>query len=56
MIYNYCSKCGAKYDNQLEINKFKCSSCEYTVYLNSKPTVSAIIVKDGNVLLGKRGD
>ncbi len=54
MIYSYCPKCGNKYNQQTEQNKFTCSACSFVFYLNSKPTASTIIVSGNKILLGKR--
>ena len=54
MKYNFCFQCGTKYDENQQPGKFSCSSCNSVFYLNSKPTVSTLIIQDGKVLLGKR--
>lgn len=53
MIYEFCPKCGSKHFEQ-QSNKFVCSDCSFVLYLNPKPTASALIVDGGKVLLGKR--
>ncbi|MCC7356780.1 MAG: NUDIX hydrolase [Candidatus Doudnabacteria bacterium] len=53
MIYEYCSKCGHKYD-KTDTEMFICSKCKHIVYLNSKPTASTLIIDDDRILLGKR--
>jgi ADP-ribose pyrophosphatase YjhB (NUDIX family) len=54
MIYEYCPKCGSKCKDQKDASKFDCSNCGQTIYLNSKPTASTLIVDGNKVLLGKR--
>jgi 8-oxo-dGTP diphosphatase len=54
MIYSYCPNCGTKYTELHSTNKFSCSICSETVYLNSKPTASTLIVDGRRILLGKR--
>jgi|SRR6185503_4566967 len=54
MRYDFCPKCGTKYYEQKEANKFVCSNCAYELYLNSKATASALIVDGDKILLGKR--
>ena len=52
--YEYCPKCGAKYQSQTSQN-LTCSNCNYVFYQNSKPTASTLIINENNeVLLGKR--
>ena len=53
MVYQYCPKCGSKYEKS-ETTKFFCNKCGNIVYLNSKPTASTLIVDGNKVLLGKR--
>jgi len=56
MSFNYCPNCGTKL--AVEKNLFAsqhCGSCGRTHYHNSKPCAGALIVKDGRVLLVKRG-
>ncbi len=53
--YNYCSKCGlALSPNGLNIPT--CTSCNISYYKNSKPTAGVLPVKDGKVLLARRGE
>ena len=54
-IYNYCPKCG----KELGLNKFNiptCDKCILSYYQNSKPTVGIIPVKNGKVLIARRGE
>lgn len=56
MSFNFCSNCGTKY--QLTTDSFapqKCEQCGRTQYHNAKPCSGALVVKDGRVLLSKRG-
>lgn len=51
--YQFCPKCGGGLKPK-NPTLLVCSVCSYYFYQNSKPTASAVIVKDGRVLLGKR--
>lgn len=51
--YNFCPKCGNKIDADLEPPH--CPTCNITYYRNAKPCASVLPVKDGKVLLAKRG-
>lgn len=51
--YNFCPKCGNKIDVGSEPPH--CSTCNVTYYRNAKPTAGVLPVKDGKVLLAKRG-
>lgn len=51
--YNFCPKCGNRLDTSSELPH--CSICDITYYRNPKPTASILPVKDGQVLLAKRG-
>ncbi len=51
--YIYCPQCGKKLSERSG-NPF-CSSCSLTYYQNSRPTVGVLVVKDGKVLLNRRG-
>ncbi|MEI6478090.1 MAG: NUDIX hydrolase [bacterium] len=53
MNYTYCPQC--KHPLETRKNSFYCPSCDLEIYQNSKPCVSVLIVKDGKVLLAKRG-
>lgn len=54
-IYNFCSKCGLG----LSPNSFNiptCVTCNISYYQNSKPTAGVLPIKDGKVLLARRGE
>jgi len=52
-IYNFCSKCGQPLDKS---GKFPyCPTCDITYYRNAKPCAGIFPLKDGKVLLAKRG-
>lgn len=51
--YNFCPKCGGKISPESEPPH--CQACNITYYRNAKPTASVLLVKDGQVLLAKRG-
>lgn len=51
--YNFCPKCGHKIHDGS--NPPHCSHCGITYYRNAKPCASVLPIKDGKVLLGKRG-
>lgn len=51
--YNFCPKCGTKI--KTDNNPAHCEVCDITYYRNPKPCASVLPVKDGKVLLGKRG-
>lgn len=56
MAFNFCPNCGAKLD--LTGDSFAaqtCGRCLRAHYHNSKPCAGGLIVKDGRVLLVKRG-
>lgn len=56
MAFNFCPNCGAKLDfvsDQFAAQT--CRGCGRTHYHNSKPCAGVLIVKDGRVLLVKRG-
>lgn len=50
--YNFCPKCGAALEKQATPY---CSHCDVTYYRNAKPCASVLPIKDGKVLLAKRG-
>ena len=57
-FFKFCPVCGAKLVNKKQdhLSRQVCSKCDYVLYENSKPTVSALIVnKKGEILLVKRG-
>ena len=43
-------------DLTMEGKDYKCESCKFMFWQNSKPTVTATIIKRGKVLLGKRSN
>lgn len=51
--YNFCPKCGnaTKIESELPY----CHHCDITYYRNAKPCASVLPIKDGKVLLAKRG-
>lgn len=53
-MYKYCPKCGASYDRSENYAALHCTKCDFTFYINSKPTASTLIIENGKVLLGKR--
>jgi len=53
MRYKYCPKCSC-FDLMMEGKDYKCESCKFMFWQNSKPTVTAMIIRNGKVLLGKR--
>jgi ADP-ribose pyrophosphatase YjhB (NUDIX family) len=59
MKFSFCPKCAGKLVKKIlykEGNKKRlvCSKCSFIFYQNSKPTASAIIVKNNKVLLARR--
>ena len=54
MDYKYCPRCGSQYDKRVGLQNYACSNCKSVIYLNSKPTASAIIADGDSILLGKR--
>ena len=51
--YNFCPNCGNKITGGS--NPPHCSVCNNTYYRNAKPCASVLPIKDGKVLLAKRG-
>lgn len=51
--FKYCPKCSCL-DLVSEHKNYKCESCKFMFWQNSKPTVTAMIMRGGKVLLGKR--
>lgn len=51
--YNFCPKCGNKIAPGPDLPH--CSTCDTTYYHNPKPCASVLPIKDGKVLLAKRG-
>ena len=56
MVFRFCPLCASAMNPYKEdgFQREKCSVCGWVHYHNSRPTVSAIIAKDGKVLLCKR--
>lgn len=56
MIFQYCPLCASPMNPYQEdgFQREKCSKCGWVHYHNSRPTASAIIVRDNKVLLCKR--
>jgi 8-oxo-dGTP diphosphatase len=54
--YRYCPHCGGKLLNATHGRaiRFDCTLCSRPLYENSKPCASAIVVRDGRVLLARR--
>lgn len=52
--YHFCPKCGNKTEEGSE--PAHCSYCDITYYRNAKPCASVLPIKDGKVLLAKRGN
>ena len=50
--YKFCPQCKTKLDLTGEYPY--CSNCDLTIYLNSKPTASILLIDGDKVLLGKR--
>ena len=53
MKFKYCPKCSCL-DLTMKGKDYLCESCGFMFWQNSKPTVTASIVKNGKVLLAKR--
>jgi len=51
--YNFCPKCGNAI--LLDSEPPYCNHCDITYYRNAKPCASVLPIKDGKVLLAKRG-
>lgn len=57
MLYNFCPKCGSRLIKKSDLEGFLrliCSKCNFIFYQNSKPTATAVIIDNNNVLLAKR--
>jgi 8-oxo-dGTP diphosphatase len=48
----FCQACGGKVVEL--VGRFDCATCGRRSYLNSKPTVGALVVRDGKLLLVRR--
>lgn len=57
MNYSYCPKCGQSLATRPVDGhtRLVCAGCGFVFYQNSKPTSSVIVVKQGRVLLVRRG-
>ena len=54
--YKFCPFCSALYaENSYKFGRIKCQACSQVFYINSKPTASAIIIRDNKILLAVRG-
>lgn len=53
IVYNFCPKCGNAIDKNQGLPH--CAVCNITYYHNAKPCASVLPIKDGKVLLAKRG-
>ncbi len=60
-FYQYCAKCGQRYsDFQIQemkqgVSRIKCESCGLAIYNNPRMAVAAILVRDGQYLMSRRG-
>lgn len=58
LSYRFCPKCGGelarKFVEQEGHHRLVCQSCGFIFYLSSKPTASALVIRDGKVLLVER--
>lgn len=55
MIFTFCPRCAGKLKVYSDGSKrFICSVCAFTLYKNPAPTVSALFIKEENILLTKR--
>lgn len=54
--FHFCPLCGGRLGYKLlhEKNELVCKRCGHILWLNSKPTASALIIREGKVLLTKR--
>ncbi|MBL8126534.1 MAG: NUDIX hydrolase [Chloroflexia bacterium] len=55
--FAYCSSCGSPNEIQERDGRHRpvCTACGYITFLDPKLAVAALIVRDGQILLGKRG-
>lgn len=51
---NFCPKCGSKKLSTISKNSIKCFSCKIIHYLNPKPCVGGLLIKNNKILLSKR--
>ena len=54
---NYCLKCANPLHHKIEegFDRWMCDACGWVFYNNQRPCVTAIPVKDGQVMLHRRG-
>ncbi len=54
--FRFCPHCGSrsKLHRVHDTHELHCPKCGYTFWMNSKPTASALIIRNGKVLLTKR--
>ncbi len=50
--YKYCPRCATKLKKRH--GAFDCPACGFTLYMNSAPTASVFIIREGEVLLARR--
>jgi 8-oxo-dGTP diphosphatase len=58
MRYRYCPRCGGALQRPAEGQRqdaATCAACGFVFYRNSKPTTGAVVVRDGKVMLARRG-
>lgn len=56
MIFDYCPKCGHKGTVQKQDDtNYECSNCSWHFWNNAKASVAVAFVKDGKLLVSKRG-
>lgn len=55
--YNFCPVCGKNLSEDIIDHKVRkyCTSCGFVHYLNPRSSVGAVAVRDGKILLVKRG-
>ncbi len=54
MIFNYCNNCGSKSLKPENKTKYVCTNCNFIFWNNPKASVTAILVKNGQLLFSKR--
>lgn len=55
MHYKYCSICGCELGEGKPFAPQQCDNCGNPHYHNSKPCSGALVVREGKVLLARRG-
>ena len=54
--YRFCPRCGALLDPpEKGVHRQRCLACGATYYNNAKPCAGALVVRDGKVMLVRRG-